>query len=104
VETSRSSDREIGGWPSASWNGELSRGRAAQALMSISTSLVTKGFEFDAVWNERRTFTVEGVEIPVARLLHIVQSKHATDVTRTGCFSRPTKRPCGNLLRREEGT
>ena len=28
------------------------------------------GFDFDSVWNERRSFQVEGVSIPVARLLH----------------------------------
>ena len=35
------------------------------------------GFTFEEVWSERRTFLVEGVEIPVARLAHIVQSKAA---------------------------
>lgn len=33
------------------------------------------GLDFEAVWAERRTFPAEGVEIPVARLAHIVQSK-----------------------------
>jgi hypothetical protein len=33
------------------------------------------GFDFESVWRERRIFTVDGVEIPTARLLHIVQSK-----------------------------
>ncbi len=35
------------------------------------------GWDFDAVWTERRSFVVDGVEIPVARLLHIVESKRA---------------------------
>jgi hypothetical protein len=37
------------------------------------------GFDFEAVWNERRTFEVDGVSVPVARLLHIVRSKEAAD-------------------------
>jgi len=31
------------------------------------------------VWAERRTFLVDGVEVPVARLTHIVQSKALAD-------------------------
>ena len=38
-------------------------------------TLEMAGFEFDDVWRERRVFRVEGVEIPVARLKHIVESK-----------------------------
>jgi hypothetical protein len=33
------------------------------------------GFEFETVWREHRVFTDGGVELPVARLLHIVTSK-----------------------------
>jgi hypothetical protein len=40
-------------------------------------TLVMKGFEFETVWNERHRFRVDGVEIPTARLLHIIQSKQA---------------------------
>lgn len=35
------------------------------------------GFEFDPVYELRRTFIVEGVPIPVARLRDIVASKAA---------------------------
>ena len=35
------------------------------------------GFQFEQVWKERRFFRAEGIEIPVARLTHIVQSKAA---------------------------
>jgi hypothetical protein len=35
------------------------------------------GFDFETVWNERRLFIVDAVEIPVARLAHIVESKAA---------------------------
>lgn len=43
--------------------------------MQIDLTLVMAGFEFETVWSERRIFLVEGVEIPVARLAHIVASK-----------------------------
>jgi hypothetical protein len=43
----------------------------------IDLTLVMAGFGFEAVWNERRIFLVEGIEIPVARLSHIVRSKAA---------------------------
>ena len=43
--------------------------------LEVDLTFVMAGFEFDEVWNERRVFRVEGVEIPVARLTHIVTSK-----------------------------
>lgn len=43
--------------------------------LEIDLTLEMAGFEFDDVWRERRVFRVEGVEIPVARLKHIVESK-----------------------------
>ena len=45
--------------------------------LEIDLSPVMAGFTFEEVWNERRTFQVEGVEIPVAHITHIVQSKAA---------------------------
>lgn len=43
----------------------------------VDLSLVMAGFDFETVWAERRIFMVEGVDIPVARLRHIVESKAA---------------------------
>ena len=43
----------------------------------VDLTLVMKRYDFDAVWDERRVFNVDGVDIPVARLLHIVTSKQA---------------------------
>lgn len=51
--------------------------RAESGEFRIDLSLVMAGFEFDEVWRERRLFKDEGVEIPVARLEHIVASKAA---------------------------
>jgi len=45
--------------------------------LRVDLTLVMGGFDFETVWNERRVFIVEGVEVPVARLVHIVQSKAA---------------------------
>jgi hypothetical protein len=44
----------------------------------VDLTLVMKGYDFETVWNERRGFLIEDVEIPTARLLHIVTSKQAT--------------------------
>jgi hypothetical protein len=43
----------------------------------VDLTLVMKGFDFETVWKERRDFSIEGIGIPTARLLHIVESKHA---------------------------
>lgn len=48
-----------------------------EAGRQVDLTLVMAGFDFERVWNERRIFTVEGVDIPVARLAHIVESKAA---------------------------
>ena len=32
----------------------------------VDITLVMKGYDFETVWNERRTFAIEGVEIPTA--------------------------------------
>jgi len=50
---------------------------ATRGDLQIDLTLVMAGFEFERVWNERRLFIVDGVEIPVARLAHIVESKAA---------------------------
>lgn len=46
--------------------------------LQVDLTLMMKGFEFETVWAERRTFVVEGIDVPTARLLHIVTSKQAT--------------------------
>ncbi len=43
--------------------------------LQIDLTLVMAGFTFDDVWFRRRTFLVDGVEIPVALLTDIVKSK-----------------------------
>jgi hypothetical protein len=43
----------------------------------LDLTLVMKGFDFESVWNERREFMIDGIPVPTARLLHIVESKQA---------------------------
>jgi hypothetical protein len=42
----------------------------------IDLTLEMAGYDFENVWRERREFVIDGARIPVARLLHIVTSKH----------------------------
>lgn len=53
--------------------------RATSLAMTINFRLVMTAFAFESVWEERRTFLMDGVEIPVARLSHIIRSKAATN-------------------------
>ena len=41
----------------------------------VDLSLTMAGLDFEEAWAERRVFMSDGVNIPVARLAHIVQSK-----------------------------
>lgn len=45
--------------------------------LNVDLTLVMGGFEFEAVWQERRVFTSEGVDIPVARLMHCAPLAHS---------------------------
>jgi len=45
------------------------------AGLDVDFALVMAGFNFEAVWAERRVFRVGAAEIPVARLSHIIASK-----------------------------
>ena len=43
----------------------------------VDLTLVMGHLDFESVWQQRRVFIVEGLEIPVASLAHIVESKAA---------------------------
>lgn len=45
--------------------------------LHVDLTLVMAGFDFEQAWRERTTFVLAGVELPVARLKHIVASKAA---------------------------
>jgi len=76
--------------------------RASGIGAAIDLTLVMKGFDFETVWNERRIFKLEDVDIPVARLLHIVQSKHAVGRDKDRLFLATHREALQDLLRREE--
>lgn len=69
--------------------------------LKIDLTLVMAGFEFEAVWDERRRFEVDGVEIPVARLLHIVMSKRAAGRDKDILFLAAHRDILEQLLKRE---
>jgi predicted nucleotidyltransferase len=43
--------------------------------LQIDFSLVMAGFTFDEIWTRSRMLVVDGINVPVARLTDIVQSK-----------------------------
>lgn len=45
----------------------------------IDLSYEMSGFEFDEIWQRRRLFEVDEVEVPVARLVDIVDSKRVAN-------------------------
>jgi hypothetical protein len=54
--------------------------RAADAAdLVVDFTLVMAGFDFESVWRERRTLTLDGVPVTVARLSQIVESKRSAD-------------------------
>lgn len=77
--------------------------RAASAESAdIDLSLVMEGFDFGTVWAARRVFEIEGAEVPVARLLHIVMSKQATGRDKDKLFLAAHRDALEQLLRSTE--
>jgi hypothetical protein len=70
--------------------------------LKVDLTLVMKGFDFDTVWNERRTFRVAGVEIPTARLTHIVMSKQAAGRQKDQLFLATHKDALEQLLKKQK--
>lgn len=70
--------------------------------LQVDLTLVMKGFEFEIVWAERRMFVIEGVEVPTARLRHIVESKQATGRPKDQFFLATHKDALEQLLRKPD--
>jgi len=70
--------------------------------LRVDLTLVMKGFEFEPVWAERRLFEIEGVEVPTARLLHIVQSKEAAGRDKDRLFLATHRDALEQLLKKTE--
>ncbi len=67
----------------------------------VDLSLVMAGFDFEGVWSARRTFVVDGVDIPVAALSHIVQSKANAGRAKDRLFLATHEHALGDFLQRE---
>lgn len=76
--------------------------RVTGAGLNVDLTLVMAGHEFEAVWNERRGFEVDAVQIPVARLLHIVTSKHAAGRDKDRLFLATHRDALEQLLKQED--
>lgn len=70
--------------------------------LDVDLTLVMAGFDFETVWHERRAFAVEGIDIPVARLLHIVTSKQAAGRDKDRLFLATHKQALADLLKKPE--
>ena len=79
----------------------LTRATGPDDLM-VDLTLVMQGFDFDTVWVERRTFTIDGIDVPTARLRHIVESKHATGRDKDKFFLATHKDALEQLLKRPD--
>lgn len=76
--------------------------RAAGAgELEIDLALAMSGYTFDAVWQERRTFVVSGSDVPVARLHHIVRSKHLAGRPKDTLFLATHHDALQQLLKRD---
>jgi hypothetical protein len=69
----------------------------------VDLTLVMAGFEFETVWAERRLFVVEGVQVPVARLTHIVQSNAAAGRPKDRLFLATHEEALRDLISSENG-
>jgi hypothetical protein len=70
--------------------------------LAVDLTLVMKGFDFDTAWAGRRTFNIDGVPVPTARLRHIVASKYATGRDKDKLFLATHKDALEQLLKRPD--
>ena len=69
-------DRPIDAALACSVVGRRALTRASDGIgTDVDLSLVMSGFDFETIWAGRRTFEVDAVAIPVARITHIIESK-----------------------------
>lgn len=69
--------------------------------LEVDLTLVMAGCDFETVWQERRTFLADGVNVPVARLLHIVKSKEMANRDKDRLFLATHEEALRQLLDRE---
>ena len=76
----------------------LTRASGANGLL-VDLTLVMAGFDFHTVWAERRIFRIDDVEVPTARLRHIIESKHAAGRDKDKLFLATHKDALEQLLK-----
>lgn len=75
---------------------------ATAADLIVDLSLTMAGFAFENVWNERRVFRVSGVDVPVARLTQIVESKRIANRPKDRLFLETHAEALRQLLEPEK--
>ena len=70
----------------------------------VDLTLVMTGFEFEEVWEQRTMFLLERVEVPVARLSHIVASKAAAGRDKDRLFLATHAEALRDLMRPDDKT
>jgi hypothetical protein len=68
----------------------------------VDFTLVMAAFDFETVWPDRREFRIDGVAVGVARLLHIITSKHAAGRDKDRLFLATHKDALEQLLNRPD--
>lgn len=68
----------------------------------IDLTYVMAGFDFETIWRERKVFVVDGVDVPVARLIHIVRSKAAVGRAKDRLFLATHAEALEALLRKDQ--
>lgn len=69
--------------------------------LQVDLSLVMKGFDFHTAWAQRRTFSIDSTEVPVARLRHIIESKYAAGRPKDTLFLATHQDALEQLLKRD---
>lgn len=71
--------------------------------LDVDLTLVMTGFTFDEVWRDRTSFRFEDVDVPVARLRHIVDSKAAAGRRKDQYFLATHEETLRDLLGPDHG-
>lgn len=71
--------------------------------LTADLTLTMTGFDFETVWNDRREFIIDETPIPIARLLHIITSKHAAGRDKDRLFLATHRDALDQLLKKTEG-
>jgi hypothetical protein len=69
----------------------------------VDLTLTMQGFDFEAAWRDRRVFLIDGVDVPTARLRHIVESKLAAGRDKDRLFLATHRDALEQLLKGPDG-